>query len=156
MKENAVTTRVQYAALPFRISARARTEFLLITSRETRRWIIPKGWPQKGRAPHRSAAREAFEEAGVLGSNSHRDQQGHVAVLKKARQVRTDKARQKAVSTMTAIADAQALGITTLRGIAHKLNEWGRTAPRGGKWRAGQVKAAIERFNASLAAVQVL
>jgi 8-oxo-dGTP pyrophosphatase MutT (NUDIX family) len=40
---------------------------MLVTSRETRRWIIPKGWPQKGRAPHRSAAREAFEEAGVIG-----------------------------------------------------------------------------------------
>src|SRR5271156_4832943 len=59
--------RLQYAALPYRVSARARTEIMLITSRETRRWIIPKGWPQKGRAPHRSAAREAFEEAGVVG-----------------------------------------------------------------------------------------
>jgi 8-oxo-dGTP pyrophosphatase MutT (NUDIX family) len=41
---------------------------MLVTSRETRRWIIPKGWPHKGKAPHRSAAREAFEEAGVVGS----------------------------------------------------------------------------------------
>jgi len=42
-------------------------EVMLVTSRETRRWIIPKGWPHKGRAPHRSAAREAYEEAGVVG-----------------------------------------------------------------------------------------
>jgi 8-oxo-dGTP pyrophosphatase MutT (NUDIX family) len=41
---------------------------MLVTSRETRGWIIPKGWPQKGKAPHRSAASEAFEEAGVVGS----------------------------------------------------------------------------------------
>jgi 8-oxo-dGTP pyrophosphatase MutT (NUDIX family) len=41
---------------------------MLVTSRETRRWIIPKGWPIKGKSPHRSAAREAFEEAGVLGT----------------------------------------------------------------------------------------
>jgi len=41
---------------------------MLVTSRETRRWIIPKGWPQKGKAPHDSAAREAFEEAGVVGA----------------------------------------------------------------------------------------
>jgi 8-oxo-dGTP pyrophosphatase MutT (NUDIX family) len=41
---------------------------MLVTSRETRRWIIPKGWPQKGKMPHRSAAREAFEEAGVVGA----------------------------------------------------------------------------------------
>jgi hypothetical protein len=41
--------RVQYAALPYRSSS-VRTEVMLVTSRETRRWIIPKGWPQKGKA----------------------------------------------------------------------------------------------------------
>ena len=45
---------------------------MLITSREARRWIIPKGWPQKDKAPHRSAAREAFEEAGVIGAVGRR------------------------------------------------------------------------------------
>jgi 8-oxo-dGTP pyrophosphatase MutT (NUDIX family) len=60
--------RVQYAALPYRSSSTYRTEVMLVTSRETRRWIIPKGWPQKGKMPHRSAAREAFEEAGVVGA----------------------------------------------------------------------------------------
>lgn len=40
---------------------------LLITSRETRRWIIPKGNPIKGLAPHQAAAHEAFEEAGLSG-----------------------------------------------------------------------------------------
>ena len=59
--------RVQYAALPYRLSGRSR-EVMLVTSRETRRWIIPKGWPHKGKAPHHSAAREAFEEAGVIGA----------------------------------------------------------------------------------------
>jgi 8-oxo-dGTP pyrophosphatase MutT (NUDIX family) len=60
--------RVQYAALPYRSSSRSRTEVMLVTSRETRRWIIPKGWPHKGKAPHYSAAREAFEEAGIVGA----------------------------------------------------------------------------------------
>ena len=41
---------------------------MLVTSRETQRWIIPKGWPHRGKAPHDSAAREAFEEAGVVGA----------------------------------------------------------------------------------------
>jgi 8-oxo-dGTP pyrophosphatase MutT (NUDIX family) len=41
---------------------------MLVTSRETRRWIIPKGWPKKGKSPRQSAAREAFEEAGVRGA----------------------------------------------------------------------------------------
>ena len=65
---------VQYAALPYRVGAGARTEVLLITSRQTRRWIIPKGWPHKDKdkAPHRSAAREAFEEAGVTGAVGRR------------------------------------------------------------------------------------
>ena len=40
---------------------------MLLTSRETRRWVIPKGWPIRGAKPHVSAAREAREEAGVLG-----------------------------------------------------------------------------------------
>jgi 8-oxo-dGTP pyrophosphatase MutT (NUDIX family) len=60
--------RVQYAALPYRLSGKSRTEVMLVTSRETHRWIIPKGWPQKDKAPHDSAAREAFEEAGVVGA----------------------------------------------------------------------------------------
>ena len=59
--------RVQYAALPYRFNADAALEFLLVTSRQTKRWIIPKGWPIKGLKPARSAAREAFEEAGVRG-----------------------------------------------------------------------------------------
>ena len=68
----AVAKRVQYAALPYRLSGRSRTEVMLVTSRETQRWIIPKGWPQKGKAPHHSAAREAFEEAGVVGAVGRR------------------------------------------------------------------------------------
>lgn len=58
--------RAQVAALPVRKSA-AGTEVLLITSRETRRWIIPKGWPMKGRKDAQAAAQEALEEAGVRG-----------------------------------------------------------------------------------------
>ena len=45
---------------------------MLVTSRETRRWIIPKGWPKKGKSPQHSAAREAFEEAGVVGAIAKR------------------------------------------------------------------------------------
>jgi 8-oxo-dGTP pyrophosphatase MutT (NUDIX family) len=57
--------RRQYAALPFRYLD--ALEVLLISSRETHRWVIPKGWPMKGRKPHAAAAREALEEAGVAG-----------------------------------------------------------------------------------------
>jgi len=57
----------QVAALPFRVGPDGETEVLLITSRDTGRWIIPKGWPMIGRKAHRAAEREAFEEAGLTG-----------------------------------------------------------------------------------------
>lgn len=60
--------RLQYGALPFRESEAAGLEILLVTSRQTRRWIIPKGWPIRGLGPSKSAAREAYEEAGVRGT----------------------------------------------------------------------------------------
>jgi 8-oxo-dGTP pyrophosphatase MutT (NUDIX family) len=56
----------QYGALPFRRSAEG-VEVLLITSRESRRWTAPKGWPMKRRLPQEAAAIEALEEAGVSG-----------------------------------------------------------------------------------------
>ncbi len=40
---------------------------LLITSRGTGRWIVPKGWPMEGRSLGQAAAQEAWEEAGVRG-----------------------------------------------------------------------------------------
>ena len=58
--------RAQVAALPVRHIA-GGLQVLLISSRETRRWIIPKGWPMKGRKDHQAAACEALEEAGVSG-----------------------------------------------------------------------------------------
>jgi 8-oxo-dGTP pyrophosphatase MutT (NUDIX family) len=57
---------IQYAALPWRALG-GRVEILLITSRESRRWVIPKGWPMKDKAPHEAAVAEAYEEAGVTG-----------------------------------------------------------------------------------------
>jgi 8-oxo-dGTP pyrophosphatase MutT (NUDIX family) len=64
--------RLQYGALPYRMRDRTRPEVMLVTSRERQRWIIPKGWPKKGKSPRRSAAREAFEEAGVIGPVARR------------------------------------------------------------------------------------
>ncbi|MBK1864732.1 NUDIX hydrolase [Aestuariivirga sp. YIM B02566] len=59
--------RLQYGALPLRPSASGRSDILLITSRDTGRWIIPKGWPMRGKDGWEVAAREAFEEAGIEG-----------------------------------------------------------------------------------------
>lgn len=63
--------RVQFAALPFRIRE-GEPEVMLITSRGTGRWIIPKGWPARRFAPAVAAAREAYEEAGLIGAVSKR------------------------------------------------------------------------------------
>jgi 8-oxo-dGTP pyrophosphatase MutT (NUDIX family) len=70
----------QYAALPWRRNN--GVEILLITSRQTKRWVIPKGWPMADLAPHESAALEAFEEAGVDG-NVVRSPLGHYDYLKR-------------------------------------------------------------------------
>ena len=60
----------QIAALPFRRHAK-RLEILMITSRETKRWVIPKGWPMEGKADYEAAKTEAFEEAGIDGRIDH-------------------------------------------------------------------------------------
>ncbi len=57
----------QVAALPLRFTAEGAPEVLLITSRETQRWVIPKGWPMPGLSDPDAAATEAREEAGVTG-----------------------------------------------------------------------------------------
>jgi 8-oxo-dGTP pyrophosphatase MutT (NUDIX family) len=57
---------LQVAALPFRKRGKS-FEILLITSRETRRWVIPKGWPMKGKKDWNAAAIEGYEEAGIKG-----------------------------------------------------------------------------------------
>ncbi|MFZ2101356.1 MAG: NUDIX hydrolase [Oricola sp.] len=59
--------KVQYGALPWR-AIDGTLEVMLITSRDTGRWIIPKGWPHEGMTPARSAAQEAWEEAGITGA----------------------------------------------------------------------------------------
>lgn len=60
--------RMQYAALCYRMRKKDTVlEILMITSRDTGRWVIPKGWPMQGKRAHEVAEREAFEEAGVHG-----------------------------------------------------------------------------------------
>lgn len=61
----------QYGAICYRRNAdNGDYEVLLITSRGTGRWVIPKGGPMKGKTPRQAAAREAFEEAGIKGKPS--------------------------------------------------------------------------------------
>jgi len=58
--------RTQFGALPWRMGE-SGLEVLLITGRKSRRWGIPKGWPENGATPAESAALEAWGEAGARG-----------------------------------------------------------------------------------------
>jgi 8-oxo-dGTP pyrophosphatase MutT (NUDIX family) len=73
--------RVQVGALCYRKRA-GTLQVLLITSRETKRWIIPKGWPMRGRDPHEAAEREAWEEAGVRAARVGKAELGSYRYLK--------------------------------------------------------------------------
>lgn len=60
--------RQQYAALCFRYEGKQQNlQILVLTSRDSGRWIIPKGWPMKKKKPHEAAKTEAWEEAGIKG-----------------------------------------------------------------------------------------
>lgn len=53
--------------MPIHVDATGTPHLYLVTSRGSGRWIIPKGNPMRGLAPHKVAAREALEEAGLVG-----------------------------------------------------------------------------------------
>ncbi|PVB63552.1 NUDIX hydrolase [Labrenzia sp. 011] len=58
--------RLQIAALCFRPGDK-EPEILLVSTRDTGRLILPKGWPEKDKPAHQTAIIEAYEEAGVVG-----------------------------------------------------------------------------------------
>ena len=60
--------RRQVAAFSWRIGPDGQRQVLLVTSRETGRWLLPKGHRMVGLSPHAAAAQEAEEEAGVRGT----------------------------------------------------------------------------------------
>ncbi|MBW4644016.1 MAG: NUDIX hydrolase [Goleter apudmare HA4340-LM2] len=56
----------QSGVIPYRMQ-NGKIEVLLITTRDRQRWVIPKGGISNGMSPPESAAKEAWEEAGVIG-----------------------------------------------------------------------------------------
>lgn len=57
----------QIAALPLKWFKDGRVEVLMVTSRDSGRWVMPKGWEMDGKKPWRAAEIEALEEAGAVG-----------------------------------------------------------------------------------------
>lgn len=57
----------QIAALPLRWDKSGKLRVLMVTSRDTGRWVMPKGWLMDGKKPWQAAKIEALEEAGATG-----------------------------------------------------------------------------------------
>lgn len=74
---------IQVAALCLR-EGRTGREVLMVTSRGSGRWILPKGWPMKGRTLAGAAQQEAWEEAGVIG-HVHETPVGYYSYRKRHR-----------------------------------------------------------------------
>jgi 8-oxo-dGTP pyrophosphatase MutT (NUDIX family) len=133
----------QIAVLPYRRRAGnddTAIDILLITSRETGRWVIPKGNIDSGQTPHGAAVSEALEEAGVRGRTDDRVI-GHYRYHKYRTREHWDLA-EVAVFAME---------------VTHELDAWKEMAERKRKWfprakaadRVGekQLKALIRRFH---------
>ncbi len=67
MKKKKSQRTKQVGVLPVRTRPDGETEVLLVTTRETKRWVIPKGWTSSKLKDYEAAAREAYEEAGITG-----------------------------------------------------------------------------------------
>ena len=106
----------QVAALPWR-RGKAGLEILLVTTRTTKRWVIPKGWPMDGKADHEAAAQEAFEEGGVRGrvNPGPYGQYGYVKT--------SDKGFARAITVM----------VYALH-VDEEFNDWPERAERERRW----------------------
>jgi 8-oxo-dGTP pyrophosphatase MutT (NUDIX family) len=125
----------QYGVIPFRPGADGEIEILLITSRETRRWVVPRGNPIAGLTPADSAAQEAFEEAGISG------------------EVRTDllgRYRYEKRRASGAVDEAE-VELFAMR-VSEVLDEWPERAERERRWFAWR-DAATAVAEADLAAL---
>ena len=76
----------QIAALPIHWDTKGRPRVLMVTSRDTGRWVMPKGWHMDGKKPWNAAKLEALEEAGAVGFVSDRPI-GQYHYLKRLRRI---------------------------------------------------------------------
>jgi 8-oxo-dGTP pyrophosphatase MutT (NUDIX family) len=114
----------QFAALPFR-TGKDDLEILLITTRKTRRWSIPKGWPINRTAPHETAVIEAYEEAGVRGE------------IGKKQIGRFRKRRQK--KKQSVLCEVQIFPLE----VTHQQNDWPEKRERSRMWVAPRKAAKL-------------
>ena len=72
----------QAGVIPYRIAAGGKLQVLLVTSRDTGRWVIPKGYIDDGMTAPQAAQQEAWEEAGISGEIVPGDPLGFIPYLK--------------------------------------------------------------------------
>ncbi|MCR4267795.1 NUDIX hydrolase [Nitratireductor sp. ZSWI3] len=119
--------RVQAAALPWRKSRKGgAVEIMLVTSRDTGRWILPKGWPEGSETLADAAMREALEEAGIAGE---------VAAEEFGR-FYYSKVRGSGIEWRCEVA------IIPLR-VTRELNKWPERKKRTRRWFAARDAAAL-------------
>jgi 8-oxo-dGTP pyrophosphatase MutT (NUDIX family) len=106
----------QAGALPFRKES-VGLRVLLITSRQSGRWVIPKGHIDKGFSPAEAAAQEAFEEAGLRGLVSD----GPIGAYEYAKRLRGGRVQ-------TAIVDVFALE------VIKQVKKWPEQGERRFEW----------------------
>jgi 8-oxo-dGTP pyrophosphatase MutT (NUDIX family) len=106
----------QCAALALR-EADGEVQVLLVTSRETRRWVLPKGWTERRRDAAAQAAVEAFEEAGIRGDIGNTPI-GSYAYLKRREDGRTQPCRVEVFAMQ----------------VAEELEDWPERAQRERRW----------------------
>lgn len=132
----------QYAALPYRMRGGRHLEIALVTSRETKRWIIPKGWPEAALTPWDTAANEAFEEAGLRGTIADKPI-GHYTYLK----------RLHLFSSIVCQVDVFPLKVEEEFGMWPEASDrqrvWLAPARAAEKVEEPQLRALIDRFAAS-------
>ena len=109
--------RRQCAALPLTRRDDGAYLVLLLTSRETRRWVLPKGWRKRKLGAWEQAAREAYEEAGLIGEIGRRSV-GHYRYDKRLRSGRVVPCR----------VDVFPLEVTG------RLDDWPEKAEREAAW----------------------
>jgi 8-oxo-dGTP pyrophosphatase MutT (NUDIX family) len=127
----------QFAALPFR-TREDDLEILLITTRKKRRWSVPKGWPIKRTAPHETAVREAYEEAGVRGEIGEK----HIGRFRKRRL----KKKQ------SVLCEVQIFPLE----VTHQQNDWPEKRERNRMWVAPRRAAKLVKKSGPRRAIEDL
>ena len=116
---------VQVGCLPLTIAKDGTRRVLLVTSRDTKRWIIPKGWPMKGRKLAEAAAQEALEEAGIIGETTKQPLGSYR--YRKRREVDFD------------LCEVQVYGLA----VRKQLNNWREKGQRERRWFMLEEAAAL-------------